>query len=231
MPSLPVSARCTFSLLPQCVSLTLPSLSQIVHLAAKNKVSLKRNDVFRVLALVAFVQSQPDAEISLQAVNDALPLPDPRVTVPSPAPAEAASTPGLPPAPPQSLPSTYSPWDTAPKYAVPGSDANGGSGGLPFSGGNPDAEAERGYWRRLETVEVTLIPDRESWFLRKYRIVSNRRPEPLSRRYSDFVWLHHTLVARYVSASVRHIADLSSPSASSPLFRPRGLIVSFAEET
>ncbi len=47
-------------------------------------------------------------------------------------------------------------------------DSNGGA-----YGGNPDAERERGYWKRLETVEVTLIAEKEGWFLQKYRVESN----------------------------------------------------------
>jgi len=216
------------------VSLTDP-LAQIVHLAAQNKVTLARNDIFRILALVAFAQSQPDADLSLQAVNDALPLPNPHVEVPSSsaaAPNQAAPEPApVRPPPPQQLPSTFSPWDTAPRYAVPGSDANGVPvSGAPFTGGNPEAEAERGFWRRLETVEVTLIPEKESWFLRKYRVTSNRRVEALSRRYSDFVWLHHTLVARYVRnlnpPCLVTVLISPSPSASFPLCLPRDSIVS-----
>jgi sorting nexin-8 len=65
------------------------------------------------------------------------------------------------------------------------------------NGGNPDAEAERGYWRRLENVTVELCPQKEGWFLQKYRVSSDKRPDTLLRRYSDFVWLHTTLLQRY----------------------------------
>lgn len=168
---------------------------QIVAIGAGSKVTLQRVDVYRILALVAFVQANPDADPRLAAVNDALPgLQNPRVSVPSP----SANIPTRPP-PPQQIPSGISPWDTAPRYAIPPTDANGASATAPLNGGNPEAEAERGYWRRLETVEVSLIPEKESWFLRKYRLVSDRRGDVLSRRYSDFIWLHQTLLARYVS--------------------------------
>jgi sorting nexin-8 len=36
-----------------------------------------------------------------------------------------------------------------------------------------DVEAERGYWKRVEKVEVSLIPEKEGWFLQKYRIESD----------------------------------------------------------
>jgi sorting nexin-8 len=147
--------------------------------------------VYRLLALLAFAQAHPDTDLSLQAVNDALPLPNPTIEVPKAAPApSAAAAPAPPPAP---APSSFSPWDNPPGYTAPEPAAANA-----FRGGNPDAEAERGYWSRLESAEVSLIAERDSWFLRKYRVVSNRRSEVLTRRYSDFVWLHQTLVSRYV---------------------------------
>lgn len=90
---------------------------------------------------------------------------------------------------PPNPPSTYSPWDTTP---YPESNS-----AQTLNGGNPDAEAERGYWRRLETVEVDRVQQKEGWFVQKYHIVSDKRSEPMSRRYSDFGWLNHTLLQRY----------------------------------
>jgi hypothetical protein len=33
--------------------------------------------------------------------------------------------------------------------------------------------SERGYWKRLETVEVGLLAEREGWFLQKYKVESD----------------------------------------------------------
>jgi sorting nexin-8 len=33
--------------------------------------------------------------------------------------------------------------------------------------------SEKGYWRRLESVNVSLMSEREGWFLQKYKIESD----------------------------------------------------------
>jgi len=33
--------------------------------------------------------------------------------------------------------------------------------------------SERGYWKRLESVEVGLLAEREGWFLQKYKVESD----------------------------------------------------------
>jgi hypothetical protein len=33
--------------------------------------------------------------------------------------------------------------------------------------------SERGYWKRLETVQVNLLAEREGWFLQKYKVESD----------------------------------------------------------
>lgn len=45
--------------------------------------------------------------------------------------------------------------------------------GLAGDAANPEAEAERGYWKRLEKVDVELIKEREGWFLQKYKVTSD----------------------------------------------------------
>ncbi|TXT06241.1 uncharacterized protein COLE_05572 [Cutaneotrichosporon oleaginosum] len=153
-----------------------------------HQASLGRPDFYRVLALVALAQSDPSAEMTLAAVDAALPgLPAPRLSAAPEAP------PPRPPLP-QSPSSTFSPWDSTPRFppAPVSYDTNG-----PQTGGNPDAEAERGFWRRLENVTVELCPQKEGWFLQKYRVSSDKRAGALLRRYSDFVWLHTTLLQRY----------------------------------
>ncbi|KAL1406013.1 Sorting nexin mvp1 [Vanrija albida] len=160
------------------------TIERILDVTAHNKVGLDRQTFFLALALVAQAQTDPGADVSLEALDKALDtLPLPQLSRPGPVHQSSVS-------------SAFSPWDTAPRYAVPGAQANGG-GEEPLNGGNAEAEAERGFWRRLETVDVQIIPEKEGWFLQKYRVVSDKRPEPLSRRYSDFVWLLTTLTQRY----------------------------------
>ena len=60
-------------------------------------------------------------------------------------------------------------------------------------------EAERGYWKKLETVEVSLAPHKEGWFLQKYIVESDA---------SSMSWLKHTrltnrkeLAERYLDAT------------------------------
>ena len=68
--------------------------------------------------------------------------------------------------------------------------------GYTLNNGNEDGgievDGDSGYWKRLETIEVGLITEKEGWFLQ-------RTAEPVSRRYSDFVWLLDCLIKRYVS--------------------------------
>ncbi|WRT68941.1 uncharacterized protein IL334_005923 [Kwoniella shivajii] len=106
----------------------------------------------------------------------------------------------------------FNAWDTAPRengFQIPASDTLPGPGqGHISSGysGNGSAfrsdgivdESQLGYWKKLETVDVTLIPEKEGWFLQKYRVESDKRSSgAVSRRYSDFVWLLDCLIKRY----------------------------------
>lgn len=35
------------------------------------------------------------------------------------------------------------------------------------------AENMKGWWKELETVQVSLLPDKEGWFLQKYKVESD----------------------------------------------------------
>ncbi len=51
-----------------------------------------------------------------------------------------------------------------------------------------------------ETINVTLLPDKEGMFMfqhRNYEVKSTRRSSTVIRRYSDFVWLLDCLHKRY----------------------------------
>lgn len=47
-------------------------------------------------------------------------------------------------------------------YSVNGNDRN-----------EVEGEGERGYWKKLETIEVNLISEKEGWFLQKYKVESD----------------------------------------------------------
>jgi len=58
--------------------------------------------------------------------------------------------------------------------------------------------SERGYWKRLETVEVGLLAEREGWFLQKYKVESD--VSPFSGWYGAWdtmdLWIWHLRIGR-----------------------------------
>lgn len=185
------------------------------------------------MALVALAQSDSlDAdEITIDRLTSSIPnLPLPVLSIPAPPASTSTFRPNAPAASPSYL---SSPWDTSPRQPrTPATEVPNGEGGhVPepsgYSSGsgisgdpaNPQAEAERGYWKRLEKVDVELIKEKEGWFLQKYKVTSDvsyytfcmdcveqekklifqkRGGETVSRRYSDFVWLLDCMLRRYV---------------------------------
>lgn len=138
----------------------------------------------------------------LTAVLPDLPLPALSVPAPSSSPAPASAfRPERPASSPSYL--SASPWDTPPRQPrspSPGTDyhaPNGINGSASASASasatahvneatdysvgsgstvdvaNPAADAERGYWKRLEKVDVELIKEKEGWFLQKYQVTSD----------------------------------------------------------
>ena len=150
----------------------------IVNLTARDQSSVTRPDFFCTLALVALAQSSPisDSDISIERLSAAIPkIPLPSVHAPAPSRGHAVSPGPETPA--------VSPWDTAPTEngrqdvnidrIADGAEIgfSGRNNGPP--GGAFDTDAERGYWKRLEKIEVTLIPEKEGWFLQKYKVESS----------------------------------------------------------
>ena len=163
------------------------TIEHILTLTARDASYLSRTELFCALALVALAQSShPDEDINLERLSQSiptLPLPNlspasPRVPATAPAPFTPGDTPGA------------SPWDTAPRQnGTAHSYLDAGANGAPsgFSdidqpgghgqgiGGTLEVEAERGYWRKLEKVEVSLVSQKEGWFLQKYTVTSDVR--------------------------------------------------------
>lgn len=151
---------------------------QIVNLTARDKSSLSRQELFCSFALVALAQSgTAEAEdLSIETLSTSLPnLPLPQLSAPSqsvyspPAVAEASSSSpwGVPPTNGHHYPE---PSDFSTTTTSTDADAHPGA----FNVG-----AERGYWKRLEHVEVGLITEKEGWFLQKYKVESDVRPFPI----------------------------------------------------
>lgn len=151
---------------------------QIINLTARDKASLTRQELFCALGLVALAQSgSDDDEITIERLSASLPdLPLPRLSVPSASNPTTAAR--LPDSPGDS--SSSSPWDAA--AAAP--QSNGGShtrsqdvSGYSVSGSRIDQDAfeasDKGYWRRLESIDVTLVPEKEGWFTQKYKLESD----------------------------------------------------------
>lgn len=144
----------------------MPAHVQIINLTARDRSSLARQEFFSALALVALAQS--DGEVSIERLRTAhttLPLP---ILQPS-----LLSPPGYEVATPQPT-SLTSPWDT-----LPPQNGHLSIGGPTSRSDEPSSslgsEAERGYWKRLEHVDVSLVTEREGWFLQKYRVESDVR--------------------------------------------------------
>ncbi|KAK6904423.1 hypothetical protein I203_105236 [Kwoniella mangroviensis CBS 8507] len=205
----------------------LPALTveKIINLTSRDKSSLARQEFFCALALVALAQSSSeDDEISIERLSASipnLPLPDLKPstshnTLSAPptgydlggSPSSSSASHGLTP----SASTGFNAWDTTPRtngLSDHHISVGGGSGNQHASSGysaNGSAfrsdgvldESQLGYWKDLEQVEVALIPEKEGWFLQKYRVESDKRSSgPVSRRYSDFVWLLDCLIKRY----------------------------------
>ncbi|KAK8843408.1 hypothetical protein IAR55_007065 [Kwoniella newhampshirensis] len=202
----------------------LPAITveKIINLTSREKSSLARQEFFCALALVALAQSSPssDPDISIEQLSASLaklPLPDLKAN-PSPSNNNTLNVPlaparGYSEGESPSISNGFDAWETAARQngndhsdvsasgfgeEIPTSTGYSVNGSA-FQEGGPgvEAESQKDYWKKLETVEVSLT-QKEGWFLQKYTVESSRRSAgPVSRRYSDFVWLLDTLLKRY----------------------------------
>ncbi|OCF31380.1 sorting nexin MVP1 [Kwoniella heveanensis BCC8398] len=199
----------------------LPALTveKIINLTSRDRSSLARQEFFCALALVALAQSSPENDdISIERLSASLPnlpLPDLKPSAASinstlslPSQSNAPAGYDLNPDSHAHTPSTstgFNGWDTTPRtngFSEPSNDVHVSSGysanGSAFRSDGILDESQQGYWKRLETVEVVLIAEKEGWFLQKYKVESDKRASgSVSRRYSDFVWLLDCLIKRY----------------------------------
>ncbi|KIR58232.1 sorting nexin MVP1 [Cryptococcus bacillisporus CA1873] len=165
-------------------------VEKIIHLTSRDKSTLTRPEFFCALALVSLAQSSSNPnDISIEKLSSSLSnLPLPKLKPsdpPSVLSGVAANT---------SAATGFNAWDgTINKGTTYSADSS------TFRSTDPMVNSgENGWWKDKERIVVTLLPEKEGWFLQKYRIESDKRGEgPVARRYSDFVWLMDVLEKRY----------------------------------
>lgn len=62
------------------------------------------------------------------------------------------------------------------EYAPPLREESEGEGVTEQEGGGLSSENMKGWWRDLESVQVSLLTEREGWFLQKYKVESDVSP-------------------------------------------------------
>jgi len=150
-------------------------------LTARDKAILTRQEFFCALGLVALAQSSSDdddddaEQVTIERLSAALPnLPLPRVTVPESSTFSPSAPRRLPDTPGDA--SSSSPWDATAQLSVNGQvSRNQEPSGFSVNGRPNDdgyESTDKGYWQRLEHVDVTLVPEKEGWFTQKYKVES-----------------------------------------------------------
>ncbi|OXB36473.1 sorting nexin MVP1 [Cryptococcus neoformans] len=165
-------------------------VEKIIHLTSRDKSTLTRPEFFCALALVSLAQSSPDPnDISIEKLSFSLSnLPLPKLK-PSDPPSVSSGVAAI-----TAAATGYNAWDGTINKGTTYSANNS-----TFRSTDPMVDTtEDRWWKNQERIVVTLIPEKEGWFLQKYRIESDKRGEgPVARRYSDFVWLMDVLEKRY----------------------------------
>ncbi|TRM65617.1 hypothetical protein BD626DRAFT_398892 [Schizophyllum amplum] len=188
-------------------SLPASTIDRIVNLVS-SRPRVSKLEFFVALALVALAQSGKDVSIEqVAALSSQNTLPEPSLDLDTLQP--SASTFYKPISPPISSPapaySSFDPWNPNPFSQTALDNAGttappiGGAGlpnGLPsnFSGSGLPSE----WWRKLENVQVSTV-GQQGFILNRYTVyqITTSRGSPVSRRYSEFVFLWECLTRRY----------------------------------
>lgn len=180
-------------------------------MSSPTSASITRQQCFVALSLIGLAQQ--GEELSIERASQLRPLPTPKLGFAS---ESTSSDPFRVPS--ASTPTVRSPWgQTLPRGLSEGPptnrdghaaqessnhnsqapsyfDTNGEARGLYPSAAND----MKGWWKNVDQVQISMVLEREGYFAaQKYTVISSTRAEPLSRRYSDFVWLHDCLSKRY----------------------------------
>lgn len=138
---------------------------QIIHLTSRDKSTLTRPEFFCALALVSLAQSSSSPnDVSIEKLSSSLSnLPLPKLKPsdpPSVLSGVAANT---------TAATGFNAWDgTINKGTTYSADSS------TFRSIDPMVNSsENGWWKDKERIVVTLIPEKEGWFLQKYRIESD----------------------------------------------------------
>ncbi|KAK1232920.1 Sorting nexin mvp1 [Marasmius sp. AFHP31] len=198
-------------------ALPAATIEKIVNLVS-NRSRVSKLEFFVALALVALAQSGKDVSIEqVAALSSQNELPEPTLnldalppststfmpntttpsTIRSPAPAYAADG---PPAP------TYSaddPWNTSTRFVSPPSNLGSGFDAPPRSAPNPPSALAgpglpKDWWKKQDTISVA-IQGQQGFILNRYTVyqITTDKGAPVTRRYSEFVYLWDCLVRRY----------------------------------
>ncbi|KAF8966276.1 hypothetical protein BDZ97DRAFT_1808557 [Flammula alnicola] len=191
-------------------SLPASTIDRIVNLVS-TKPRVSKLEFFVALALVALAQSGKDVSIEqVAALSSQNTLPEPTLDLNRLQPSLSAIPPITSSARKNSaqtvrapLPaySSDDPWNVNPRFPGAPSSIPFGADGLP--NGTPSSLAGTGlpseWWKKQENIKVSIL-GQQGFILNRYtvyEVASDRKPHPVSRRYSEFVFLWDVLVRRY----------------------------------
>ncbi|KAL1747816.1 hypothetical protein HDZ31DRAFT_30940 [Schizophyllum fasciatum] len=187
-------------------SLPASTIDRIVNLVS-SRPRVSRLEFFVALSLVALAQAGKGTIEQVAALSSQNSLPEPTLDLGTLAP--SASTFYKPASPPIATPtpaySSFDPWGPSPftsggidhaRPAATTSDipalTNGASSN--FTGTGLPSE----WWRKLEKVQVSIV-GQQGFILNRYTVyqITSSRGNPVTRRYSEFVYLWECLTRRY----------------------------------
>ncbi|KAF8916300.1 hypothetical protein CPB85DRAFT_354578 [Mucidula mucida] len=188
-------------------SLPASTIDRIVSIVS-SKPRVSRTEFFVALALVALAQDGKDVSVEqVAALSSQNTLPEPKLDLSNLQPSQSAFSPpfkqnnsSIVRAP---LPTYASddPWNTSRMVSGP-SNFSGFEPPAPIRNGAPSSLAGSGlpseWWKRQDSVSVTIL-GQQGFILNRYTVyqVKSELGSPVTRRYSEFVFLWDVLTRRY----------------------------------
>ncbi|KAF9047100.1 hypothetical protein BDZ89DRAFT_1058168 [Hymenopellis radicata] len=188
-------------------SLPASTIDRIVSIVS-SKPRVSRTEFFVALALVALAQDGKDVSVEqVAALSSQNTLPEPKLDLSNLQPSQSTFSPpfkqnnsSIVRAP---LPTYASddPWNTSRMVGGP-SNLGGFEAPGPVRNGAPSALAGSGlpseWWKRQDSVSVTIL-GQQGFILNRYTVyqVKTELGSPVTRRYSEFVFLWDVLTRRY----------------------------------
>ncbi|KAF7308754.1 Sorting nexin [Mycena kentingensis (nom. inval.)] len=183
------------------------TIDKIVNLVS-NKPRVSKLEFFVALALVALAQEGKDVSIEqVAALSSQNTLPEPTLDLGSLPPSQSTFS------PPSNnyrqnvhapIPAYASddPWNTNSRVGVPNTSSGLGGPGLDAPPPMPSSLSGTGlppyWWKKQDAVNVTLLGP-QGFILNRYMVyeISSSRGSPVTRRYSEFVFVWECLLRRY----------------------------------